>query len=229
MPDHSGAAGTAPAARTFHQLHAAFRADAERLRATVAAWSSDDRAALAGLARWWRRYREQVRAHHRVEDELWFPAVAARSPDFVVQARAAMADDHRYLDALLDRVDIALTRLADPTAPFEPARRDAVTAVAALASLLADHFAEEERSVVPLIEQSCTAEEIADLGRRSDRAHSRAELRFLVPWFFDHLEPGERAEVLREAGWTIRALHCLSRPAYRRTVRAAGLTSALRP
>lgn len=223
MPD------TVSPARTFHQLHEAFRVDADRLRAAIGRFAERDRATGSGrpaaLVRWFGEFRVQLLAHHRVEDEVWFPALAARSPEFVARDEAGMADDHRYLDALVGKVEVALERLADPSQPFGPSRSEAEVAATALADLLADHFAQEERTVVPLIDRVCTPEVLAELNRRADREHSLGELRFLLPWFVEHLPPAERSQVLRDAGRCMRLLYRLTRRRYRRLVRAARLTT----
>jgi hypothetical protein len=158
-----------------------------------------------------------------VEDRVWFPAVATRCPEFVVRDLTSLADDHRFLDALVARVDAAIARLCDPTVPFDAARSEAADAVTALAGLVTDHFAHEERTIVPLIDEVCSADDVTALARRADREHSLRELRFLLPWFFDHLSPCERAQVAGEAGQGLRFLHLAMRPGYRRLVRAARL------
>lgn len=161
----------------FRHVHDALWADADRLRWAVAGLTPIDRVGrrgrLSALARRYDAYRVRLQAHHRVEDRVWFPAIAARSPEFVARDEAGLADDHRYLDALVGRADAALRRLADPAAPFEQARFDAESVVAALANLLADHFAQEERTAVPRLAEACSPDELADLRRRADREHAR--------------------------------------------------------
>jgi hypothetical protein len=68
-----------------------------------------------------------------------------------------MSDDHRYVDSLTDRVTEGLERLVSDDEPKTDTQRAARAEAAALASLVDDHFAHEEREIVPLFARHLTA------------------------------------------------------------------------
>jgi hemerythrin-like domain-containing protein len=207
----------------FLLLHSALRSDLDRLVDALDALPDDDRRRARGLVRWYRQLARQIHGHHRAEDEVFFPALATRSEELVAGAGTDMAEDHRYVAALTDRVADRLQRLARAEEPWSDARRAARADAVALASLADDHFAHEERDVVPLFAQHFTAAEYDALSRDADRVHAPSELFFALPWFFDHLEPAEREAIHAETSVPLRLLAAAFRPRYRRLVRAAGL------
>jgi hemerythrin-like domain-containing protein len=210
-------------ARMFLLLHHALRSDLDRLVAALDAIPDDDRRRARGLARWYRKLARQIHGHHRAEDEVFFPRLATRSEELVAGAGREMADDHRYLAALTARVADRLQRLARNGEAWSEARGAARADAAALASLAHDHFAHEERVVVPLFARHFSAAEYETLRREADRVHPPSELCFALPWFFDHLETAEREVILAETSVPLRLLAAVLRPRYRQLVRAAGL------
>jgi len=101
-----------------------------------------------------------LRAHHEGEDELIWPKLIERVPDqrdLVARMEAA----HEGLgEALVE----AESRLAAWIASPDIDRGASLAAsLAMLGVLCAAHFDEEERRILPLAEQYCTAEEWAEL------------------------------------------------------------------
>jgi hypothetical protein len=228
-------AGPRADTRTLLLQHHALRMDLERLVAAIDGLPDDDRRRARGLARWYRHLARQIHGHHRAEDEVFFARLATRSEELGAGAGAETADDHRYVAVLVDRVADRLQRLvrtgawsearhaARTRASWSEARHAARADAAALASLAADHFAHEEREVVPLFARYFTAAEFDTLSRAADRVHPPLQLCFALPWFFDHLEPTERQTILAATPLPLRLLAAAFRPRYRQLVRAAGL------
>jgi hemerythrin-like domain-containing protein len=209
--------------RIFLLLHRAIRCDLERLVAALDELSDGDVRRVRGLARWYGELARQIHGHHRAEDEVFFRQLAARSEELAAGAGPQMADDHRYVASLTDRVAERLRRLATSGDSWPVARRAARADAAALAALADDHFTHEEREVVPLFARHFTAAEYEAMSRHADRVHSLGEMCFALPWFFDHLQPDEREDVLADTPAVLRLLAAAFGPRYRRIVRAAGL------
>ncbi len=213
--------------RMFVLLHHAIRTDLRRLVAALDTLREDEPDRVAALVRWYRELARQIHDHHQAEDEVFFPALAARSSELGAGAapQEQMADDHRYLAALTDRVAGHLERLSDRRHPWADAHRAARADAAALVSLAQDHFEHEERDMVPLFARYFSASEYAVLNRRADRLHRPSDLAFALPWFFDHLSAVDRDAATTETPVLMRVLATILRPRYRRLVRAAGLQS----
>lgn len=204
-------------------IHQALRSDAERLGTALAAVGPGDRVRAAGIARYYGQYREQLALHHRHEDELFFPALAAR-----VGADAMHLDEltaqHEALDAALADVSGRLAALADPAGDFAAGQAGATSALAAMTGLLTAHLALEEQYALPLYESEITAAENKRLEARARKATPWARTRFQIPWLIAHASPGQRAALFRSAP-PLRLLYWLNLGYYRRLDQALARAS----
>jgi hemerythrin-like domain-containing protein len=180
-------------------IHQALRSDAGRMSAALASVGPGDRPGrVAGIACYYGQYREQLALHHRHEDELFFPALAAR-----VGADAMHLDEltaqHEALDTALEAVSDRLGALADPAGDFATDHARALSALTAMTRLLDEHLALEERHALPLFESEMPAGEYKHLEARIRKATPRALARFLIPWVIVHASPDQRAALLRSA------------------------------
>jgi hypothetical protein len=157
----------------FALMHVAMRRDAGRL-VTVAATLTPS--ASGPVSAWWRRFQAVVEHHHRAEDGVFFPAVAARSPQLTTAG--VLAEDHGVLDAAMRSVSAAL----------EAGGADALEAARRFQSLLHDHLSREEATVFPAAARIPAAEYQAIEGRLVATA-PLAVLSFLQPWMFDGVDP----------------------------------------
>ncbi len=95
-------------------IHQSLRADAARLAAVIAEpRPSDRRSRLPGIQAFFGHYREQLIMHHSHEDELFFPALAARVGAGRMHL-TELAGQHEALDAAL--------QAAGEGSPYWPAR-----------------------------------------------------------------------------------------------------------
>jgi hemerythrin-like domain-containing protein len=85
----------------------------------------------------------QAELHTRIEEDVFYPAVATVAPDWVARAR----EDHRALAAL-----VAELQALDAT---EPRHREAAEQ---LIEMLSAHMDEEERTLFPQVEQRMVSE-----------------------------------------------------------------------
>ena len=200
----------APFLESFAAIHQAMREDADRLRRAVA---HADRRQAVRTVRWFARFRASIEHHHRREDDLIWPRLAERSPDFAADL-AILTEDHHALDRSLDRTTGALRTLAeDPDA----GRGEALLATAELASILTEHLAREEAAAFGRLSATYTAEEYADLEVEIREGTSLGQLAFEAPWVLDRLPSDAQARVLGDAPVALRALYRFGfRPRYRR-------------
>jgi hypothetical protein len=125
--------------------------------------------------------------HHTGEDELVWPKLHARTP-VSSELVSRMEEQHAHVHGLLQQLDVLLPAWRqDPS----PARRDALTAVLdALAPALSAHLDEEEREVLPIIEEHLTVAEWNEVGEKAVAAIPKARMLVL----FGYVLEGASAE-----------------------------------
>lgn len=157
--------------------------DAARLARAVATSPVADGPALRA---WWDHYELEIEHHHTREDELVFPLVAERDPDFTPDELMA---DHAVLDLHMGTVRGGLEDLA--TGAREPAevRTDLVHQVGAFAVHLDDHLAREEHVVFPVLTDRVAPDEYADMERQMRKGTPLSALAFALPWILDEADP----------------------------------------
>ncbi|MDX6389894.1 MAG: hypothetical protein QOJ73_957 [Streptosporangiaceae bacterium] len=196
-------------------IHQSLRTDAARLAAAVAALGPSDRPTrLPGIQAFFGHYREQLAMHHSHEDELFFPALAARVGAGRMHL-SELAGQHEALDAAIQAVCEALASLADPAGDFAADRAQAAGALSTMADLLAAHLTLEEQTALPLFESGMAAADYKQLEARARKATPRARAQFLVPWAIAHATPDQRKALLRSAP-PLRLAYRLNLRRYRR-------------
>ncbi|UDY36733.1 hemerythrin domain-containing protein [Dermatobacter hominis] len=170
----------------FAAMHDAMRRDAARLERAIRDVAPEQPAVLA-LRAWWQRYADVIVHHHHREDELVWPALEARAPEFAA-AQAPLHVDHDALDLAMSAVDTALAAMAARPEADE-VRRGATDAAAAFRSLLLDHLRREESLAFPLLARTYTAEEYEALEQQMRKGSSLRQIAFEVPWVLDEAGP----------------------------------------
>ncbi|HET6952138.1 MAG TPA: hemerythrin domain-containing protein [Acidimicrobiales bacterium] len=186
-----------PELTAFTVVHRALRRDAARLAAAAAGLQGGDARRARALRTWYGEYRAQLAAHHSLEDELWFPALAEHVPTFDRHA-GRLAREHAALDDASDRLTAALDRLAATGAGPEavgPAR----DAAGELSALLDGHLRFEDGDILPLYLRHFTRDEYAEIERRSRKRLDLRRTPFAVPWILGAATPDERARLLATA------------------------------
>jgi len=205
-------------------IHQALRVDAGRLAAAVAAVGPGDRPGrVAGIAAFYGQYRDQLALHHRHEDELFFPALAARVGADAMHLGELTAQ-HEALDAALAAVSDRLGALADPAGDFAAGQAAAASALSAMTGLLTAHLTLEEQYALPLHESQIPVAEHKRLEARARKDTPRDLARFLIPWLIAHASPGQRAALFRSAP-PLRLLYGLNLRYYRRFDQALARTA----
>ncbi len=176
--------------RALLAASAALRRDTERLAAAVGALGPGDCARAASLARWLGTLDELLEQHHALLDDVLLPALAAGGAER--GARARLAADHAALGVTVERVRRGLEALARGD---REGAHGLLVAAADLRDGLADHLDEEERLVLPALEQVAADEIRASLGDAL-RHRLRRGPGHLLPWLLDGLPARERDELL---------------------------------
>src|SRR3954464_9359685 len=136
-----------------------------------------------------------LRAHHAGEDELIWPKLIERVPDQrdLVARREAAHDD------LAEARAEAESRLGAWIASPDIDRGASLAASLAMLGVhCAAHFDEEERRILPLAEQYCTAEEWAELPGHAMRTFAGDRLWLVIGLVREQLPPTTRADQLEK-------------------------------
>ncbi|GAA3281208.1 hemerythrin domain-containing protein [Dactylosporangium vinaceum] len=148
-------------------VHRIFRRESRHLHDLVGAVRPGDTARAALLAGMAREYIEGLHSHHTSEDELLWPKLLARV-DLDAELVLRMEQQHQVVDAGLQELERLLAAWA--ASPAEPERDALVAGLDRHRRDLLPHLDEEERRVLPLIEEHITVAEWNALGE-----HARAK------------------------------------------------------
>jgi hypothetical protein len=182
-----------PDTREMVVVHNVFRRIFGDLPGLVAKAPAGDRARADVLADSYTEVATALHHHHSNEDELLWPTLMSRveaDRGFVLRAE----EQHERVAALLARGDTQVAAFRnDPSA----AHRDALAAtIAELNDAICEHMADEERYILPLVEDHLTVAEWAELGERGRASIPKDRLLVQLGWILDGLAPAERTEFL---------------------------------
>ena len=131
--------------------------------------------------------------HHAGEDDLVWPRLHDR-----VQVSAAlvmrMEAQHAEVGSLLHRADELLPQWAASAATA--VRDELVTVLAELSAALDAHLDEEEREVLPLIEEHLTLAEWDELGERGRAGMPKSRMLVMLGHILEETSPAERSTFL---------------------------------
>lgn len=207
-----------PDLRQYRAMHQAIRTSNERLVAGLVDLRRSARhPATPALQRWFAGYADELRSHHRIEDTIFFPALAARVPSYVDYS-AAIDTDHHRLDRLVDQISDSLKRLATATMPWENDHSVAVMRAVELRDLMTAHLDVEDREILPMFERHFDAREYAAMDVRARRSVSMKHAMFFAPWFMSSVDADVGAVLLDGAPLPLKVIHRLTRRSYQRLV-----------
>src|SRR5215467_8296427 len=172
-------------------MHAALRRDLSRLRDAAAQLdSSADQpvAAPATVLAGWDEFCAQLRNHHSAEDDDLWPVLRRELSDADDLATVdAMVDEHEQIPRALAAVDAAIHGGGQLGPPSE-----------LLSTVVLDHLAHEEQTVLPLIERHLSqAQWHAFLMKERGRRKPRERPEFLT-WVLDDASAPDAQAVLSE-------------------------------
>jgi iron-sulfur cluster repair protein YtfE (RIC family) len=132
--------------------------------------------------------------HHTGEDELLWPKLLERvGPECATILRAE--EQHERVHELLELVQ---ARVATFRGAARTSDRDSLAAtLTELDAALREHMADEERYVLPLVEEHLTVAEWAELGDRGRAGIPKDRLLIQLGWMLDGLSKPERRNFMR--------------------------------
>ena len=134
--------GTASMATLLMLAHHGFRRDLARFTSALQRVNAGDGANVIPLREEWQSFRATLHGHHEMEDHGVFPSLvkeqASLSPTI-----DKLGADHRRIDTLLERGDVAFASL--------PRADEALGVIRELQELLGPHLATEEAELVQFL------------------------------------------------------------------------------
>ncbi|MFJ2651929.1 hemerythrin domain-containing protein [Streptomyces sp. NPDC087420] len=196
----------------FALMHIAMRRDARRLLAAAPLLT---RAGLGPAGAWWQQLRDIIDWHHRSEDDVLWPGLLARAPQFAAEARL-LGEDHAVLDRAMEAVSAVLRPGGDPAAVEQAATR--------FDSVLRDHLKDEEAVSFPVFAR-LSPEEYLAVERKVIASAPLKVMTALQPWMFDGADKRSVAQVAATIPPPVRVIgNTVLRRRYERT-----LTGVTRP
>jgi hemerythrin-like domain-containing protein len=197
---------TAADLTTYRAVHHALREAAGRMAAASGTLRRSDWRRIDAFARYWKGYAGEVLAHHTIEDDTFFPALADRSPvaaDLIARTDA----DHHHLDELMAAIDAAVATMVRGEGPgLLP------DLLGQLAVHMDEHLEFEDADVLPLFERHFSGEEYAALEEVAMKSLGvGVQAAYTVPFLMYWTEPAAAAEMLAAAPLPLRVLHRLTR------------------
>ncbi|MEC3916376.1 hemerythrin domain-containing protein [Nocardia sp. CDC160] len=195
-------------------VHRVFTREFRLLGEIAAATPPSDADQIRRVVRHGREMLTALHHHHHSEDELVWPRL--RSAGLEAALIDSMESQHAAISAAMDALDAALTAWeSDPTAA------DQVTLTAArLHPILAEHLADEENTVLPLVAETLTESQWAELGERGMASLPKRRALVFLGHILEDADDLERQNFLREIPAPVRALYrFLGAPAHARETR----------
>ena len=131
--------------------------------------------------------------HHTGEDELLWPRLLERE-ELEAELIHRMEQQHEQVSALLDRAEALAGSWRD--AADQATRDELVEVLTELAPALEAHLDEEERRVLPLVEEHITPAEYAQLGERGMASIDKSRLLVFLGHLLEDATPAERTAFL---------------------------------
>jgi hemerythrin-like domain-containing protein len=170
-----------PDLTTYRLIHRAIRQSTARLTAAVGTLSEQDRHDRGRrLARWYAGFEGELRLHHTVEDDFFFPALFERVPSLRAYL-ARIDDEHHELDELIVTTRAAVGAFTDPSVSFADAVTGAAGAAAELEALMDRHLDFEDAEILPLFTRHMDAADYHEIEGRL-ATPMLDQLKFTVPW-----------------------------------------------
>ena len=198
-------------------VHRAMRTANEQLvNGLVRALHYDPRR-VAALRRWFAGYAAELRTHHRIEDDIIFPALAERVPSYA-RLDSSLAADHHRLDDLIDALTEVLTKWSScpdmrATGTY---REDAIFYAVELRDLLAVHLDIEDTRVIPLIQETFSAAEYEEFDKAAAKAITLKHAFWTVPWIVATFDEATLAKLWDGAPAMLKLVYRLGRRSYAR-------------
>lgn len=174
-------------------VHRVFRREYALAPEMVARVADGDVARAEVVGRHLAELGSMLHHHHTGEDELVWPRLLERA-ELSEELVQRMQDEHERVAELLHRLDELLPVWRASARAQD--RDDLVTVLREVSVELGRHLDEEEREVLPLVEQHLSVQEWAELGERGMASISKARLLVLLGHILEETTPDERRRFL---------------------------------
>lgn len=214
---------TVPDLTNYRLVHKALRQAADRLAVAARQLDGADRAQVKAFAKYWRGYSGEILAHHTVEDDFFFPALAEK---VAVGAAAleAIDGDHEHLDHLMEAVDSEVRHVVKGGGHHVLCRL-----LDELAAHMNEHLDIEDADLLPLFERHFSVEEYEALDEAAIKSLGVGrQAAFTVPFVVDAADPDGQVALLTGAPAPLRILYRLTRKSHARLA-AKAIGPALNP
>jgi hypothetical protein len=183
-----------PEHRTMNTIiHAAFRRDLQRFGDALAAFPTGSAARAAQLGRAWDNLAAQLDHHHHDEETIFWPALRELGAEESLVSD--LDGEHARMLAALEEANTAMaTFRAEPSTDNTAAARSSVSA---LATVLLDHLAHEERDLEPFAADRAATPQLKAAQVAVRKAH-KGEAGTFLAWLQDGADPTTLAALRRE-------------------------------
>lgn len=196
-------------------VHTALRREFHLALALVRRVDPGDTGRAAIVARHLDFLLRALQHHHELEDEMIWPALRCRAPERIFPIVDVMESQHEEIHRLVGRIRGLLPSWAE--AASAGTRDRMAEQLAALSTLLAEHFDLEERAVLPEAERHLTVTEWRTIGEKAEAGNPKNERALVFGMLQYEGDPEVVASMIAGAPLPVRMfVPRLGRRAYRR-------------
>jgi len=191
----------------YFAIHHAVRRAPHRMAAAARDLDPGDTERVKALVRYWNGYRSELDEHHRVEDDIFFPALVERVP-FADELVARTAAEHAELDDLLADGRRAVAHLQAGRA--DDGEHLAATFDAVAAHLDA-HLDFEDAEILPLFARHLSRDEYDAMYAKASKGLGLRQALFTVPFLGLAASDEARTQLLADAPAALTVIFRLTR------------------
>jgi hemerythrin-like domain-containing protein len=169
-----------PDLTSYYLIHDTMRRAGDQLATAIWELTEDDHRRTEAIRWYTDGFLGELHAHHTIEDDLVFPALAAKVPTFA-DYQASLSDDHVHLSEVMEALGTAVRALAGG-GDWKLNHRVAVEQSAELARFLHDHLGVEDDDILPMFTRHFTVPEYKQLDDEAIKRTGFRQLLFTVPW-----------------------------------------------
>jgi len=204
------------AAREMPLIHRIFRSQLAEAQALVPVATAHDATRVDAVAGHLKFLLDGLHMHHTTEDEHIWPKLLDRvGPDEAEVRR--MAEQHEQVHVSMNEVrEATASWVATPT---EASAAELTGRIGSLLEVVEQHLDEEEREVVPLIDQHLSAAEWQEVGERGFEKFTPAQRWIALGQLLEVATPEEAAMMMRSLPLPVKVLWPLfGKRSYRRYI-----------
>jgi hemerythrin-like domain-containing protein len=190
----------------FYAIHTCLRNALHALAAALDQANHHDLVRIKAIERYWHGFSTELINHHTGEDEIFYPALAERSP-VATDHLGRVADEHHVIDELLAEANEQVSAMVAGTSASAAAK-----VLHRLDEVVTRHLDYEDADVVPLFARHFEQAEYAALTKAAIKATGIGrQTLFVVPFIALGVSDSVRDDLLKTAGLPFRLVYRLCR------------------